>query len=86
MIFIMARMTLKAYKIKQPQRRFQMSLCNLNFNDNICLRYNHWRKERFQGLFLYLKDTLYNLIHIIHMLNVGVFFDNYVAANRPLKD
>ena len=39
MIFIMARMTLKAYKIKQPQRRFQMSPCNLNFNDNICLRY-----------------------------------------------
>ena len=39
MIFIMARMTLKAYKIKQPQRRFQMSLGNLNFNDNICLRY-----------------------------------------------
>ena len=39
MIFIMARMTLKVYKTKQPQRRFQMSLGNLNFNDNICLRY-----------------------------------------------
>ena len=39
MIFIMARMTLKAYKINQLQRRFQMSLCNLNFSDNICLRY-----------------------------------------------
>ena len=38
MIFIMARMTLNAYKIKQPQRRFQMSLGNLNFNDNFCLR------------------------------------------------
>ena len=82
----MARMTLNAYKIKQPQRRFQMSLGNLNFNDNFCLRQNKFGKERFQGLFLYLKDTLYNLIHIIHMLNVGVFFDNYVAANRPLKD
>lgn len=36
MIFIMAHMTFIAYKIKQPQRWFQMSLGNLNLNDNFC--------------------------------------------------
>ena len=36
MIFIMAHMTFITYKLKQPQRWFQMSLGNLNLNDNFC--------------------------------------------------
>ena len=86
MIFIMAHMTFVAHKIQQPQRRFQMSLGNLNLNDNFCFKIEWLEKRKISRSIFVSKDTLYNLIHIIHMLNVGVFFDNYVAANRPLKD